>query len=542
VHARTPAGDSALIRALLSGILLALSFPRYGHPFVAWVALVPLLTALFEKPDRGEPNPLRQGDGEDVGRVLLSRPGGGRSSVRKPSAFLLGFVTGAAYFGGTVYWTGAVVRQFGGLAWPVAVMVAALLVGYLALFPALFAMCLDWLRSRLGSRALLSAPAVWVTTELARTYFWSGFPWVLLGYSQGTVLPVAQVASVVGVYGLSAVVVLVSAALSYFVMFRSSSALALVAGTAAIMLGIVLWGHHRLANDGLTRQGDAVRVALVQGNIAQDQKWDPAQAQNILKTYLELTGDAAQRGAQLVVWPESSTPFFFEEDRIGAARIRDVVQATGIELLLGSDQMEHSNPPAFYNAAFLLRRDGSVASVYRKMHLVPFGEFVPLKNVLFFVGPLVEAAGEFTPGQSMEMLPTTHGPISTAICYEIVYPGLVRHAVLEGSRLLTTITNDAWYGHSSAPFQHFLQASVRAIEQGRYLVRSANTGISGIVDPYGRVVLQSRIFERTVLVGDVRMLDARTIYGRIGDAFAYACAAITLAALLAAFRAHPRTS
>jgi apolipoprotein N-acyltransferase len=530
------AGDSALIRALFSGILLALSFPRYGHPVVAWVALVPLMTTLFEDRYVGRvlPSSTKKGSG-----AFFERSGekGTRPlfGTRLNRAFLLGFTTGAAYFAGTIYWTGTVVRQFGGLSWPIAVIVAALLVAYLALFPGLFALCLGWLGSKIGRRAILLAPAVWVSTELARTYFWSGFPWVLLGYSQTTVLPIAQIASIVGVYGLSALVALVGSALSVFVMARSRSSVATVGVVAAIVLVLVVWGNSRLDNDVLTRQGNPVRVALVQGNIPQDQKWDPAHAHQILNTYLTLTHDAARQGAQLVIWPESSTPFFFEEDRLAADRIRDVVRQTGVELLLGSDQMEHSKPPAFYNAAFLLRRDGSVARVYRKMHLVPFGEFVPLKNLLFFVGPLVEAAGEFTPGQSMEMLPTSHGPISTAICYEIVYPGLVRHSVLEGSRLLTTITNDAWYGHSSAPYQHFLQASLRAIEQGRYLVRSANTGISGIVDPYGRVLQQSRIFERAVLVGNVRMLDGRTIYGKIGDAFAYACAAITLASLLAVF-------
>jgi len=148
------------------------------------------------------------------------------------------------------------------------------------------------------------------------------------------------------------------------------------------------------------------------------------------------------------------------------------------------------------------------------------------------VGPLVEQVGGFTAGRDMVMLPTSHGPISTAICYEIVFPRLVGESVLRGSQLLTTITNDAWYGHSSAPYQHFLQASMRAIEQGRYLARAANTGITGFVDPYGRVLQQTEIFERAILVGDVRMLDGRTIYGRIGDLFAYICAALTLVALL----------
>jgi apolipoprotein N-acyltransferase len=218
-----------------------------------------------------------------------------------------------------------------------------------------------------------------------------------------------------------------------------------------------------------------------------------------------------------------------------------MVRDTGIELLFGTDQMEHTTPEKYYNAAFLLRRDGSTAGVYRKMHLVPFGEFVPLKGLLFFVDKLVVGgAGDFTPGRSMVMLPSNLGVISTAICYEIVYPGAVRSAVLAGSQLLTTITNDAWYGYSSAPYQHFVQASMRSIEEGRYLARSANTGISGFVDPYGRVLQQSRIFERTVMMGEVRMLDERTVYGRIGDTCAYACLALTLMALAGAIFVRAR--
>ena len=217
--------------------------------------------------------------------------------------------------------------------------------------------------------------------------------------------------------------------------------------------------------------------------------------------------------------------------------MRAVVRATGVALLFGSDQIERGSPPSYYNSAFLLRPDGSTAGVYRKMYLVPFGEYVPLKRLLFFVGPVVEAVADFSPGREVVMLPVGRFPISTAICYEIVYPGLVRRTVLAGSRLLTTITNDAWYGQSSAPYQHFEQASMRAIEEGRYLVRSANTGISGIVDPYGRVVRQSALFETAVLVGDVRLLEGLTVYGRIGDLLAYLCVAITAAAAMAARRA-----
>lgn len=410
---------------------------------------------------------------------------------------------------------------------------AALLIAYLAVFPGLFALCLGWLGGKLGvGRAMLLVPAVWVSSELARTYFWSGFPWVLLGYSQTTVLPVAQLASLVGVFGLSALVASVNAAAAYFAISRSVGSIATLVGVGAAVLGIALWGDYRLDENTLvTGPGRTVRIALIQGNIPQNQKWDDAQAGPILDTYLSMTRDAARQGAQLVIWPESSTPYPFLDDRIGGERIRSLVRETGIELLLGSDQIDHASK-AYYNAAFLLRKDGTVAGVYRKMHLVPFGEFVPFQRLLFFIGPLVEAASAFTPGAEMVMLPTSHGPVSTAICYEIVFPRLVGQSIDNGSQLLTTITNDAWYGYSSAPYQHFLQASMRAIEQGRYLARAANTGISGVVDPYGRSVLQSKIFERIVLVGDVRLLQGSTVYGRIGDLFAYICAALTIAALI----------
>jgi len=508
--ARTGPGDAALILALISGGLLALSFPRYGHPLLAWISLAPVIVAVFGTSTH--PAPFRRARG-----------------------FALGFVTGIGYFGGTVYWTGTVVSQFGGLPAPVGVFVAAILVAYLALFPALFTLCLSWLAARYGSRAVLLAPAVWVTSELGRTYFWSGFPWLLLGYSQTTVLPIVQFASVVGVFGMSALVALVSTALAYIVMSRSPASLVTCGVTAAALAGITIWGARRLDTNELVSQGRPVRVALIQGNIPQDQKWDERQADNIRNTYLAMTREAAAKGAQLVIWPESSTPLPFMDDKAGGERIRGVIRDTGIELLLGSDQVDHATK-LYYNAAFLVRRDGTVAGVYQKMHLVPFGEFVPLQQLLFFVGPLVEQVGGFTAGREMVALPSSAGPISTAICYEIVFPRLVGESVSRGSQLLTTITNDGWYGHSSAPYQHFLQASMRAVEQGRYLARAANTGITGFVDPYGRVLQQSEIFERAILVADVRMLEGRTIYGRIGDLVAYICAAVTVVALLFAPR------
>jgi apolipoprotein N-acyltransferase len=211
--------------------------------------------------------------------------------------------------------------------------------------------------------------------------------------------------------------------------------------------------------------------------------------------------------------------------------VRALVRESGVPLLFGTDELERGTPPRYYNSAFVLDPTGAVAAVYRKMRLVPFGEYVPLRDLLFFVSPLVEAVSDFSPGTQVTMLPIGEHMASTAICYEVVYPHLIRQGVLNGAELLTTITNDAWYGTSSAPYQHFALASMRAIEQGRYLARAANTGISGIVDPYGRAVVTTRMFEEAVVTADVRFLQARTLYATIGDAVALASLGVALAAV-----------
>jgi apolipoprotein N-acyltransferase len=316
---------------------------------------------------------------------------------------------------------------------------------------------------------------------------------------------------------------------------RDRSGVVAVALAVVLVASVCLWGRARLLDSRLTRTGAAVRVGLVQGDVPQDEKWAPGREDAILGRYLALSRDAADQGAEVILWPESSTPFYFEESPKGEA-IRLFARERGTSVLLGSDEIDRRNPRVSYNSAFMVRPDGSTAGVYRKVRLVPFGEYVPFRSVLFFAAPLVEAVGEFAPGDAPVMLPLAGRPVSTAICYEVVYPALIRAGVLQGSTLLTTITNDAWFGRSSAPYQHFEMASMRAIEQGRYLARSANTGISGIVDPYGRVLMESELFTRQVLVGEVRLIEERTIYARIGDVVAYASVVVTAAALLLAWR------
>jgi apolipoprotein N-acyltransferase len=502
--------------ALLSGILLALSFPRFGHSFFAWIALAPLLVALR------------------------------RGSLMR--ALGLGLATGAVYFTGTVYWITGVMVVYGNLPIWVAIPVNASLIATLALFPALFATVVRRLVMAFGLRAVMAAPLVWVATELGRTYLFGGFPWVLLGYSQASVLPIAQMASIFGVYGISGLVASVSSGLAMMVLEGRVGQVgqagwvekvAHVYGPVVVAITLVVivavWGSHRASAAEWTRAGDPVRVGLLQGNVDQGEKWNTSRASSIFADYVKMTDQAIAQGADLVIWPESSTPFRLEEDRLAAGELRGIAAEKRVAMLIGSEQIEPGAPGApgtYYNAAFLIQSDGSTGGVYRKMHLVPFGEYVPMQSLFFFAGHLVQAVSDFSPGTSLVLLPLAGHLVSTAICYEVVYPDFVRQFVRNGSELLTTITNDAWFGDSSAPYQHFEQASMRAIENGRYLVRSANTGISGIVDPYGHVLARSAIFQPAVIVGTARLLKTSTFYTRYGDIFAYAAALITLLLLL----------
>jgi apolipoprotein N-acyltransferase len=496
---------AAVALAMLSGALFVLSFPKFGHPAFGWIALTPLLVAL--------------------------------SGATLRRAFLLGLATGVIYFTGTLYWITGVMAVYGGLQTWVAVLINAGLIAYLALFPALFALITRRIVMAYGRSALMAAPVVWVATELGRSYITS-FPWELLGYSQVTVLPIAQLASLFGVYGLSMLVAAVSAALAFAAAGPPQGPVRYMpaAGALMIVLAIAVWGSRRVAASEWTRAGEPIRIGMIQGNVDQAQKWDVKRASAIFQDYVNLTRQAIREGAQLVLWPESSTPFLFEENLPAAAVVRTLAQQARVPIVFGSDQIERGRPDRFFNSAFLVRADGTTGGVYRKMHLVPFGEYVPFQRLLFFAAPLTEQSGTFSPGLNPELLPVDGHRISVAICYEVVYPDLVRQFVAGGSELLTTITNDAWFGQTSAPVQHFQQAAMRAIENGRYLVRSANTGISGIVDPYGRVLAQTPIFESAVLLGEARFLRTSTFFSRHGDVLAYASAVATLVLLVVASR------
>ena len=463
-----------------------------------------------------------------------------RPSVRAPRrAFALGVVAGFVYFLGTVYWVTLVMAGFGGLALPVAAGLAALLAIYLALYTGLFALILWRAIARFGAVAIWCAPAAWIATEWLRATVGGGFPWVLLGTSQATVIPVVQVASVAGVFGLSGLVALVSTAAAAITVSRSPLATRAAIGVAVLMVVVVAAGTLRVANGRLTETGEMLRVGLVQGNVEQEIKWNPAYRDPILQRYLDLSRQVLNAGAGLVIWPEASTPFFFDTESELAAPIRRLAAETRTPFIVGSDEYIREANEAegrIYNSAVLIGPDGRSVASYRKMVLVPFGEYVPLQRLLFFVSPLVEKVSDFSAGTDAVVLEAGGKRTSVAICYESVYPWIAAAFVSRGSQLLVTITNDAWFKRSSAAYQHFEQGAVRAVEQGRYVVRAANTGFSGGVDPYGRVLTKTRLFETTTAMVDVRLHDGRTIYGRVGDLAVWISLVITAAILVAARR------
>ena len=495
--------------ALLSGLLLFLSFPKFGHGALAWVALGPLLMALH-----------------------------GAGAAR---AFRLGYLTGAASALGLLYWTALVVIQYGGLSLPAGIAAMVLLCLAVALFPSAFAWLVARWSAAFGPAGLLLAPFAWVATELLRNRSFLNFPWCLLGYSQQGNLPFVQIASVTAVYGVSFLVVLVSALLAWIaVETRAAMRRRALLGLVAALGGSWAWGTWILTRP--FEESGSIRVGLVQAAIRQDEKWAPESAWRNVGRHIELTDQAAARGARLVVWPESAVPFLFDENPVLAEALRATVRRHGIYLLLGNDDREYgpADQHRIFVGAKMLSPGGELGFRYHKIRLVPFGEYVPLQPLLTLGGrvtaKLVRQVSDFTPGTEPVVGEVDGRGFGAFICYEAIFPELVREFTARGSDLLVNITNDAWYGRTSAPYQHLAMAAFRAVENGRYLVRAANTGITAVVDPRGRVLEPTRLFERTVLVRDVPLVSGRTFYSRHGDLFAWACVAVTLAALAATGR------
>jgi apolipoprotein N-acyltransferase len=486
--------------AVCSGLLLTACFPRTGLAFATWGALIPLL-------------------------YLAARN-------QPPACFTLGWLAG--FFNGLslLYWITYVVNRYGNLPLPVSLGICLLLVAYLAIFAGLFCSGLSWLRNR-GLPWLAATPFLWVTLELGKSRLLTGFPWENLGYSQYRWLPVIQMADITGVFGISFVLVL-SNVLLFTLIFPVNRGRKVLTRLYPALLWVFLvstvvgYGSWRLAElEG--HHGPSFKVALVQGNIAQDTKWDPAFQQATLEKYERLTKEVAKQQPQLVIWPETATPFYFGADRKNTETLLRQVRELQIPLLFGSPAYRRKDERLkLYNRAYLLDGHGMLIDYYDKIHLVPFGEYVPWKRLLFFVDKLVQAAGDFASGKKaivMDMLPAKIGVL---ICYEAIFPGLSRDLVNAGANFLVNITNDAWFGRSSAPYQHLSMAVLRSVENHVPMARCANTGISAFIDSGGRILQVTRLFEDATMLGSIQLGEGKTLYTRYGDWFAWSCFIVTV--------------
>ena len=495
-----------ILLSLFGGALLVLAFPKFHIETLAWIGLVPLLWAIRKKtPVQGA---------------------------------ILGFLFGLVFNVGLLYWIYNVLTEYGHLPSAVGIFFVFLLAGYLALYFAAFGFGVTWVRSRANLPETLFAPPLWVALEYIRGFLFSGFPWELFGYSQYRILSLVQISDITGVYGVSFLIVLANAALyrvaTMAVDRQWGPALREVLAVGLIVAGAGIYGEWRLMD--LSRgagQEKPVRVSLIQGNIRQDVKWEKNYQEETIKIYADLTLQTKYQRPSLVVWPETAAPFFFQNPSAFQKQILEISQQMGAPLLLGAPAFERQGAKTrYFNSAFLISPEKKIIDRYDKIHLVPFGEYAPLSGVLGFTQDIIGAIGDFTPGPGIHNLSVPFGKFGVLICYEAIFPDLTRKFVADGAQLLVNITNDAWFGNTSAPYQHLSMVALRAVENRIPIARAANTGISALIDSSGEIKAASSLFTREVLSGTIHKGTTRTIYSQYGDLFAYLCLGITGLGLL----------
>ncbi len=528
--------------ALLSGVLQVLPFPIAGpvplwRTTFCWVALLPLLYVLVGRAE-GDP-------------VLCVKQGA-----------VLAYVSGVAWYLGNCYWIYQTMYLYGGLARPVAFGILILFCLYLGLYHAIFgAVVVAIGRSRAGrSGALLLAPFVWVAVELARARV-TGLPWDLLGIAQVDSPLLTPLAPYTGAYGLSFVVAGVNALWLLRISLRQrrfTRPLLTAAGVLIVVAYVFGLRHAQAARD----EDVSARATLVQENLevgAASTGPEESAAQlmssfsrismspaggylrgipEMAGTPLVVTGGrgGVARASDLIVWPESPAPFE-EQDPQFRAGMSTLARAAGVPVIVGNTAFERSSEPTnkrgyeLRNAASLVTAEGSFAGRYDKMHLVPFGEYVPFKRLFFFAGSLLDQVGTFEPGKERVVFSAAGHRYGVFICYESIFADEVRQFVNGGAEVLVNISNDGWYGDTSAPWQHLNMVRMRAIENHRWVLRSTNTGVTASIDPFGRVTASAPRHIRTAIQVRFGYEHDLTFYARHGDLFAYMCAAVTAAAL-----------
>jgi apolipoprotein N-acyltransferase len=514
----------AWLLALLSAALQVLSFPLPGLYVLSWVAVAPLVVAILH----ARTPPTIQLD--ELQKLIAASPGQG---------FLLGYTCGVLWYLGTCYWVYGAMHQYGGLSTPVGLFVLLLFALYLGFYHGLFGLLVSLLvrRGRYDRLALLLAPVLWVSVELARTRI-SGFPWNLLGITQVDNIPLTRAATVTGVYGLSFEIMLVNVALaaSFVVPRARRKTLLLASLVAAAFLQAGRWINPPPV------PADRTAVLLQQNLPAADSEaWTRDYFDSTLREFTALSLDPSPRPPQhpdLVVWPESPAPFQ-TNDPVFREAIRSLAQQAQAWVVVGSIGVD--NPQTVFNSAALVNPTGDWDGRYNKVHLVPFGEYVPFASLLSFAGGLTQAVGNFTRGTSRAPLQAGDQKLGIFICYESIFPDEIRQQVAQGAQVLVNISNDGWYGDSGAWAQHLNQARMRAVENNRWLLRDTNTGVTAAIDRYGRLVARLERKTRAALVAPYALTNVTTIYSRHGDWFAYLCAIISIGALVGRFSFHFKT-
>ncbi len=445
------------------------------------------------------------------------------------SGFIGGWIAGFSYFMPLLYWLVPVMTHFGGLPPLAAWGVLALLALYLALYWALVSTLIQRHGLLEGDLAALLVPAVWVAGEFLRGKLFYGFPWGFLGASQARFLPFIQIADLGGIYAVSFLVVLANVGLFLFWERRFKGAIISFI-LIALCLGYGLIRLHTRWPEEKTQV-----FGLVQGNIPQDLKWSPALKEESLTRYLKLSEEALGCGAEVVLWPETALPWFFPDDTL-SRRVLSWSQKHPVPLVLGAPRLSVSDEKIkVFNSLFLLK-GGKILGIYDKQQLVPFGEFVPLERYFPLMRTFAVAAGNFSPG--LKGAPLSLGPerhLGPLICFESTFPSLARRQVRQGANILLVATNDAWFGRSAGPYQHFDQAVFRAVETRRYVVRVANTGISGIIDPYGRILKATPLEKTVASCMKGAYLSYFSYYTRLGDVWAGICVFISIALAMVLF-------
>lgn len=497
-----------LVAVVLAGALYGLCFPPAAAKPLAWVALVPLLVAV-----------RRAGRWEACG---------------------LGIVFAAAGTYATVDWLPRTVATY--YAQPVSVGAGLFLAVLFATVVPWVAGWVVWYRlmSERPTPALpILAGAAWVGAELARSTALSGNPWVLFGYSQVGLDSVVQVADLTGVYGISFALVIVNAALAEaWLAWRRDGRLQRAArGGLAVAFGVValmvLYGRFRLATDTWSAAAAPMAVAAVQGNVDLGAQWTSELYGRTLDLYQRLTADVLRsRRSGLVVWPENAMTFFLDREPAYQEAVASVLRPWSAELIAGGVHTDGSDAPRYYNSAFAVAPDGRILGRYDKLRLLPFAEYFPLPQ-LDFLRRDFGRVRELMPGDSVALLPTAIGPAGVLICNESLFSTDARRRVLAGATLLVNLSNDTWMNDRKFSGIAFDMSVLRAVEQRRFVVRASTSGPSAIIDPLGRVTARSDMFTRDAVTGTVAPVSTLTPYARVGDLFAYGCAATAMIAPLA---------